>query len=350
MNSILGYYVHDLSPFLLRINGDFGVRWYGLMYVFGFICAFFLLRWFVRLRCCELKESQIADFITIVAIFGVMVGGRLGYMLIYSRDEFFRDPLMFFRFLSGGMASHGAIFGITLVVFFFARYQKISWLGLGDNLVITGPLGVFFGRIGNFINGELYGRRTEHPWAMKFPSEIYDIESEKLLTLVEKTKVIAPELSVNINNLLNMSQGIPKFPIAEMIIETARKNEEFQTVLAETLLNPRHPSQIYQALIEGLLVFGVLLAVRLKWKNAYHGLISGLFFIFYAIARIVVENFREPDSSLIMGITKGQFYSCIMLVIGVIFIAYALITKRRNSIAPVVAPNPRQEKASRNRG
>ncbi|MDF1756208.1 MAG: prolipoprotein diacylglyceryl transferase [Verrucomicrobiales bacterium] len=332
MNCCLATYIHDLSPFLIRIKGDLGIRWYGLMYVFGFIAAFLLLRWFVRLKCCELKEEKVADFITIIAIFGVMIGGRLGYMLIYSPKEFFGDPLMFFRFLDGGMASHGAIYGITLVVFIYSRWQKLSWLGLGDNLVITGPLGVFFGRIGNFINGELYGRETDHSWAMKFPNELHSIQPARLLEVVEKAKPIAPELSVNVNNLIASTQSFPHWNVSEMMIATARKNEEFQIMMADALLKLRHPSQIYQALCEGLLVFLILLAVRLKWKNAYHGFISGLFFITYAIARIAVENVRQPDSQFIMGVTKGQFYSGIMIITGIILIVYSLITKRQNQI------------------
>jgi phosphatidylglycerol:prolipoprotein diacylglycerol transferase len=331
-NFCLATYIHDLSPFLLRIKGDFGIRWYGLMYVFGFIAAFFLIRWFVRLKCCELKEDKVGDFITIVAIFGVMVGGRLGYMLIYNGEKFLKDPFMFFRFLDGGMSSHGAIFGLTLVVLVYAKWQKISWLGLGDNLVITGPLGVFFGRIGNFINGELYGRVTDHKWAVKFPPELHEVESNRLLAVVEQAKDVAPELSVNVKNLLASVQGMPRYQIAEMMIATARENEAFQTIMADALLNPRHPSQIYQALFEGLLVSMILLAIRLKWKNAYHGLISGIFFIIYAIARILVENVREPDSEYIMGVTKGQFYSYIMALIGIVIIVYALIAKRRNQI------------------
>lgn len=331
MESCLATYVHDLSPFLLKIKGDFGVRWYGFMYVLGFVGAYLLLRWFCRLKCCELKEEKVADFITFVAIFGVMLGGRLGFMLMYNWDSFIRNPLSFFDFLGGGMASHGAILGITLVVFFFARWQKISWLGLGDNIVITGPLGVFFGRLGNFINGELYGRETNHGWAMKFPNELHTLPTTALLDVVEKGKAMAPALGAAVNSMLATYPSPPRHQIADLMIATGRNNEAFQALMAETLLNPRHPSQIYQALCEGLLVFLVLLAVRLKWKNAYHGMISGLFFILYAIARIAVENVREPDSKLIGDtMTKGQFYSLFMVLIGIAFIAIAMVTKRQN--------------------
>ena len=316
-------YVHDLSPFLWHIKGDFGVRWYGFMYVLGFIGAFLLVRWFVRLKCCELKEERVADFITAVALFGVMLGGRLGYMIFYNWTEFSENPKIFFYFLHGGMASHGAIFGIILVVFLFARWQKISWLGLGDNLVIAGPLGFFFGRLGNFINGELYGRKTEHVWAMKFPAEIRGMSFSDVRAFIESAKEFAPNLYAKAGEMSHSA-------LCDSIIDLARKNEAFEKMLADSLLNPRHPSQIYQSLCEGLIVFLILLAVRLKWKNAWHGLISGLFFILYAIARIAVENLREPDSSLILGITKGQFYSYIMIAIGVSFIAWAIIRKRQN--------------------
>jgi len=329
MQPVVATYVHHFSPFLWKIRGDFGIRWYGFMYVVGLILAFFLMRWFIRLRCCALQEEKAADFITLVALFGVMLGGRLGYMLFYNREEFFTNPLIFFNFLQGGMASHGAIFGICLVVFFYARRQGISWPGLGDNIVICGPLGVFFGRIGNFINGELYGRVTTVPWAVMFPSELHKKGPQELAAFVEKASSVAPELAIDVRNMANLYPQLPHYEVAEMMIEASRKNDAFRALLGESgLLSPRHPSQLYQAFCEGLLVFAILLAVRLIFRRAWHGFISGLFFILYAIARILVENLREPDSERIMGLTKGQFYSVWMLVIGIGFIAWAFRTRR----------------------
>lgn len=340
MDCTLATFVHDLSPFLVPpFIGKLGIRWYGFMYVLGFIGAYLLLRWFIKVKACELHEEKAADFVTIIALFGIMLGGRLGYMLIYNRDEFLANPLLFFNFLGGGMASHGAIFMSILVVFVYARWQKLSWLNLGDNLVIGGSLGLFFGRLGNFINGELYGRIAQSGWTMKFPNELRDpniVSINKLNQLAEKAKDVAPELSVNVRNLIEQSNYFPRHAIVDMMIETARKNKAFEGMMAE-LLNPRHPSQLYQAFFEGLLVFLILLLIRLKWKNAYHGFISGCFFICYAIARILVENLREPDSKLFfvntaLQMTKGQFYSFLMILVGFGLLTWSLTAKRQNKI------------------
>ncbi len=333
MTNCLATYIHDLSPFLLQIKGNFGVRWYGFMYVLGFLGAYFLLRWFSRIGCCELREEKVGDFVTIIALVGIMFSGRLGFMLMYNFDVFVRNPLSFFDFLGGGMASHGAILGTTLVVFLYARWQKVSWIGLGDNLVITGALGVFFGRIGNFINGELYGRGpTEHPWAMKFPAEIRDRTLDELVGFAERAATIVPGFAEQAQRIAETSRSA--YDVADLFIATARKNEAFETFLGQELLIPRHPSQIYQSLCEGLLVFVILIAIRLKWRNAYHGILSGTFFILYAIARIAIENLREPDSSLILGITKGQFYSIFMILIGAGFLTYAFTVKRQSQAMP----------------
>ena len=175
MQTLLATYVHHLDPFAIRFTETFGIRWYGLAYVAGFLAAFFLLRWFVRLGACELKESQVGDFVTLCAIVGTMLGGRLGYMLLYNFDEFVAHPLSFFNFLGGGMSSHGGIAGIMAVAWIYAWRTKKSWAGLGDNLVTVAPVGVLCGRIANFINGELYGRATDSKFAMKFPDELSEL-------------------------------------------------------------------------------------------------------------------------------------------------------------------------------
>ena len=341
MPLFLATYIHNLSPFAIRFSERFGIRWYGLAYVLGFICAYFLLRWFVRLKACELKENEVADFMTMSALFGVMLGGRLGYQLLYNSAEFFANPLVFFNFLGGGMASHGGIIGLTLFALVYCRYKKISWPGLGDNLVVVSPLGVFFGRIANFINGELYGRETERSIAMKFPDELHDLiktdggaywkfSTERLQVFADQCKDIAPGLKSEVANILSANPQAHG-SVVNKIIATAHSNPEVLERLGG-ILTPRHPSQLYEALIEGLLLFLFLLAIRLKWKNLYHGVLTGIFFITYACGRILVERYREPDADLIMGITRGQFYSTFMILIGIAFLIYGFKVKRRNRL------------------
>jgi len=345
---LLATYVHHLDPFAIQFSETFGVRWYGLAYVAGFIAAYLLIRWFVRLGACELRRDQVADFITICALFGTMIGGRLGFMLLYNFDEFAANPLSFFDFLGGGMSSHGGIAGICIAAWIYARVTRKSWLGLGDNLVVVAPLGVFFGRIANFINGELYGRVTSAPVAMKFPDELHELNAigrgyewvfpvSQLRALAERASDVAPNLLSRIDALASRgaANGFdPHGPIANLVIETSRQNEAFRAMLGE-ILNPRHPSQLYEALVEGLLPFTILLLIRLRWKNLYHGIMTGIFFLLYAVGRIAVENFREPDAEHILGLTRGQFYSLFMVVVGAAFLVYALRAKRTNQLPPL---------------
>ncbi len=347
---LLATYVHHLDPIAVPFTESFGIRWYGLAYVAGFSAAFLLIRWFVRMGASELRENQVADFITICALFGTMLGGRLGYMLLYNWDGLVSDPLSFFDLLGGGMSSHGGIAGICAAAWFYARYTKKSWLGLGDSLVVVAPVGVFFGRIANFINGELFGRITNHPWAMKFPDEMYEVErtsnglqwmfpTDQLRAFAEKGSTIIPDLVTRVDTTASMAQanGLdPHNAIVSVLIEVSRGNEAFRALLGE-ILNPRHPSQLYEAAVEGLLPFLLLLVIRIRWKNLYHGVITGIFFLVYAVGRISVENLREPDSSFIMGMTRGQFYSIFMIGIGIAFLACALINKRRNHLPDLIA-------------
>lgn len=335
--ALFATYVHNLDPFAIQFTETFGIRWYGLAYVAGFLAAYLLLRWFVKLGACELKRDQVADFITVVAVVGVMVGGRLGYMLLYNRAEFFDNPLSFFNFMGGGMASHGGFAGVVVACWIYARYTKKSWIGLGDNLVTVAPVGIFFGRIANFVNGELYGRPTDGSLAIKFPDELTDrslFPMDRLMDLAERGAEVAPGLveraTAAAANATSQNFA-PNGFVARVLTETSWENPAFREILG-TVLTPRHPSQLYQASVEGLLLFAILLTVRLRWKNLYHGILTGLFFTLYPIGRIIVENFREPDSTMIGSLTKGQFYSLFMFAMGIAFFAYAFLVKRRNQL------------------
>lgn len=343
MHTFLATYVHHLDPIAIPVSGDFGIRWYGLAYVAGFMAAFFLMRWFVRIGASELKESQVGDFITVCAVFGTMVGGRLGYMLLYNFDELAANPLSFFDVLGGGMSSHGGMAGITITAWFYARYTKTSWAGHGDNLVTVAPVGVFFGRLANFVNGELYGRPTDSRFAMKFPEELNDLTKTagglewkfptgQLRELAAKAGDAAPGLAAKVEaaSVDAIAAGNdPHFAVVELIQAASRQSTAFRELLGG-ILTPRYPSQLFEAAVEGLILFLIMLAIRLKWKNAWHGTLTGTFFLLYAIGRILVENYREPDSGMIAGMTKGQFYSIFLIVAGVGFLAYGFLTKRTN--------------------
>jgi len=269
-----GYWAHNLDPFILQFPESWpleGIRWYGLAYVAGFAAAYGLLWLYSKKGRAPFTAEQRADLLTAVII-GTLVGGRLGYFLLGYSGEFWKNPLIFFNIQQGGMASHGGMVGILLGMLWFARKNKYPFWSVADIVVTLGPPGVFFGRIANFINGELYGRPADVPWAMHF------LDFRRI-------------------------PGTDYF-------------EYYWTV-------PVHPSQLYQAAMEGL-----LLALYLQWRfwttdpaKRVKGQLAGEFLIGYALLRILGEVFREPDSALILGMPKGMFYSVFMILAGVAIIA-----------------------------
>lgn len=252
--------------------GPLDVRWYGLMYLVGFI-LFAVLGRIQRKRpqYQGWRVSQIDDFL-FYAIFGIIIGARLGYVLFYKPVFYFNHPLEIIKMWEGGMSFHGGLVGFLLAVFWFSKKTRRTFFQVGDFVAPLVPLGLCAGRIGNFINGELVGRVTSVPWAMNF--------------------------------------GQP-----------------------DSL--PRHPSQLYQAALEGVLLFIVLWIYSKKPRPA--GAISGLFLAGYGICRFIVEFFRQPDAFmgyLQFGLTAGQWYSVPMVVAGIGLMVWAYC-KHSNKSDPV---------------
>jgi len=281
MSANANHWVHDLDPFLLRFPenplGLEGIRYYGLAYLAGFAGAWLLLRLYHSRNKFHIDADGRAGLMTAV-ILGVLVGGRLGYMLLYDWNAFLADPLLFFRVNQGGMASHGGFAGVMLAILWFAWRQRCPLFDLGDVIATVAPLGLFFGRIANFINGELWGRVTDAGWAVIFPRspEAYDAA----------TRSFAPE--------------------------------------------PRHPSQLYEAALEGALLFAYL-QWRYWFKRPPIGQIGGEFLLGYGAVRIIGEIYREPDAGLILGLSRGQFYSIFLILAGAVVIA---IARKRNQQEP----------------
>ncbi|WP_226894680.1 prolipoprotein diacylglyceryl transferase [Luteolibacter marinus] len=316
-------YVHDLNPVLIRFTDAIQLRWYGLAYLGAFVVGAWLLNVLAKRKLWVLPPGAAGDFIAAAAIFGVFIGGRLGYMLWYypkahGWDWINQDPLMLFKVWEGGMASHGGILGLVIFTWVYARRKKVSWRGLGDGLCVVSPLGLFFGRMANFINGELYGRIADGvPWAMKFPR-----------ALIEQDKAEGLEFSAAMDAASQASDQL-KVPIHfEQFLAVQRHSPAVSRAI-EPFLLPRHPSQLYEGLLEGLVLFAILWTVRIRCPKAPPGVLTGLFFVFYAIFRIFAEQFREPDSELVMGglLTSGQFLSLFMIVAGIGFLASARFVK-----------------------
>ncbi|MBI1370536.1 MAG: prolipoprotein diacylglyceryl transferase [Planctomycetes bacterium] len=321
---ILAAYLQRLDPYAVGpYFGFLGVRWYGLSYVAGFCVAWLLIRAMGQRRITPLKPQRAGDFILAIAI-GTVVGGRLGYCLFYRPDLFitFMDNPPFWGVLAineGGMASHGGMIGIVMGCAYFAWKEKLPLLHLMDLTALTGTIGVFFGRVANFVNGELFGRACDAnlPWAVKFPQEIVDWADPAN----SKHQVLASDAYRQIEMTVGSTDP-------HAIIDASRHSDTVAQML-RPLLTPRHPSQIYEALMEGLLMFVILAIVWYKPRKP--GVVSGWFIVSYAIVRILGEHFRTPDAFIgfeALGLTRGQWLSMLMLVIGLTLL---VIWSRRNA-------------------
>jgi phosphatidylglycerol:prolipoprotein diacylglycerol transferase len=275
-----------------------------MAYVLAFVFAYLLLRVLSRRGYLDLPVSALGDFVTWVAFFGVMIGGRIGYVLFY-RPEMLRAPLSILKVWEGGMSSHGGIIGVVIFTLIYSRRHKLPWTNPGDNLCVVAPIGLFLGRMANFINGELYGRITSVSWAVQFPKELLDASSGD-----QGPRALAA-----------VQQVEPSIKSIESIIDAVRTNPRIADAL-RPILSPRHPSQIYEGLLEGVVLFAILWLVRTRFRTP-NGFITGLFLICYSVLRIIVENFREPDAPLVGMFTRGQFFSFFTIAIGIGFIVVA---------------------------
>ncbi len=330
MLSVLATYVHDLSPIIFEL-GPLKLRWYGLAYVGGFLVAYWILLRFARRKLWVVEEDKVSDVVTFTAFFGVFLGGRVGYVLFYMVPQhgwsyLIDDPLSVIKVWEGGMSSHGGILGIFFFTLFYAKKHQLSWPGLGDGIAIVAPLGVFFGRIANFINGELYGTKTDSALGVKFPESLREpIDHDKL----DHAVLQAASVNEEIGSMLALENADP-YNIFNRVIEISREDPKVLEALGDHI-DPRHASQLYEGFLEGALIFGILYWVRVKFPQLGHGIITGTFFTLYAVFRILVETVREPDAAKIMGLTKGQFYSTFMILIGVAFLAWGLTKGKRSA-------------------
>ena len=274
----------DISPDLLQL-GPLRVRWYGIMYILGFAAGRQILRWLCRQRFLRMNQDHVDDLL--VSLFlGMLVGARGLYMAVYyepAEGEVWRwyTP---FAVWQGGLAFHGGLLGMLAAVWIFGRVKKVRFWNLADALALASPVGLFLGRIGNFINAELFGRETTVPWAMSFPVRDWD-----------------------------------------------------GSVLGWT--SPRHPSQIYEAIGEGLLALALVWFLRRRVR--FQGMLIGAGVAWYGVARFVVEFFREKDPQ--MGyyfgwMTMGQILCALMILGGV-----AMMLVARGRAVPVDAPHPGAE-------
>ncbi|MCU0886750.1 MAG: prolipoprotein diacylglyceryl transferase [Rubritepida sp.] len=245
-----------IDPVAVQI-GPFGVRWYALAYIAGILLGWRLARRLVAAPPAAGTAQQMDDYVTWVTL-GIILGGRLGYVLFYKPGYYLHHPLEALMVWQGGMAFHGGALGVIIATWWFCRREKLDWVAFADRVVVVVPIGIFFGRLANFINGELWGRAADVPWAMVFPGDPQQL--------------------------------------------------------------PRHPSQLYQAGLEGLALFLLLITLcAIPRLRARTGFLSGAFLAGYGVARLAGEIFREPDAHLgflVGGATMGQLLSVPMVLAG----------------------------------
>ncbi len=265
----------DIDPVLVNIWGPLQIRWYGLMYVIGFVLAFLIVNSASKRRQNGLSRLEIEDLFA-YSIAGLIIGARIGYCIIYDFSYYAFRPLEILMPWKGGMSFHGGLIGLLAAGFIFAKRRSKNFLMLADMGALGAPPGLFFGRIGNFINGELYGRVTDVPWGMVFPG------------------------------------GGPQ---------------------------PRHPSQLYEAFLEGFILF--LIVYGISFKSKINGVILSAFLFFYGLFRFILEFFRQPDvqKGLIIGpMTMGQVLCFLMMGLGIVIFFYA--RSNNESLNPVSQKAP----------
>ena len=261
---------HDIDPVLIHI-GPLQVRWYGLMYGLSFLAAYFVIRHQEKKRPIGLSSGLVQDLIFYL-VAGLVIGARLGYILFYQYMNFMdyiHHPLEIIAVWHGGMSFHGGLIGTVIAGWWFCRKKKLAFLSLADRVIVAAPIGLGLGRMGNFINGELFGRPSDLPWAMVFPA------------------------------------GGPL---------------------------TRHPSQLYEALFEGLILFLILL--WLSRRRMPEGFLLGIFFSGYGVFRFFIEFFREPDRQLsfILGrFTMGQLLCIVMVFFGMLILWSSFRQYRRDN-------------------
>ncbi len=349
---MLASYIHNLDPVIFSISNAIKLRWYGLAYLLAFLIGFYLLKRLGDKKLWVLPGEKASDFITFAAIFGVFLGGRIGNIIFYQWSEFTANPIMIFKVWEGGMASHGGIIGLMIFTLVYSWKQKVSWTGLGDGLCVVAPIGIMLGRLANFINGELYGRIDKSfAWSMKFPKALYDPSLPEHANLHQAQQIAISNdshyaaYSQNVDKIRQQIHSSPHQPENTLHSEyfnltsqdsshlnAAIRNQESTRQAIGELLEPRYPSQLFQAAGEGLCLFLILYITRMCFKKLPHGILTGMFFLFYAIFRISMENFRQQETEdvTLLGTTytMGQFLSIFMIFIGLGFIIQAIIRPR----------------------
>ncbi len=307
-------FIHDLSPFAIRFGDGLGIRWYGLAYLTGFVAAWLILRWMARTGRGLLRPEQVGDFMTWMVV-GVLAGGRIGYVLFYSIDLLwtFSPSFPFWGVLEihkGGMASHGGILGVVIACVLYGRSRGIPSWHLLDSVGFCAPIGLGLGRVANFVNGELWGRplpatmQADPPgWSVKYPDEMLEVDFPN---------------GGAIDGLVTMISNPANLPPREALRDAVYAGRTDVADAIAPYLVAYYPSQLFQALTDGLLLFAIVAIVWLKPRNP--GVVSGWFLMGYGVMRIVSEQFRAQYLTEwgVSSIWPAAGLSAVMIAIGAV--------------------------------
>ena len=329
----LAAWLHNFSPFIIRFSDSFGIRWYGVAYLTGFIIAYFILVHLAKRGLTLIPAERVGDAM-LWLIGGTLVGGRLGYVLFYQPDLLTRhlNHAPYWGLLAineGGMASHGGMIGLTLACWRISRGWKeqsgriigrAPLLHVMDMVGLVAPFGVFLGRLANFVNGELLGKIVTPPgvegpwWTVQYPQEL---ELPNVGKRVQVPALQDPDAAEKLLKLLREVAPDRTFDDGIRILIGQAKESQVAAQL-KPLLSSRMPSQLFQAFAEGVVIAVLLWALWLKPRKA--GVITGVFFISYGVLRILTEIWRLPDAQFEVGrpfgLSRGQWLSVAMLVVG----------------------------------
>lgn len=322
----LAAWVHDLNPYVIMLWEGGPIRWYGMAYLLGFFLAYLLMRRYTTHGIATVRPSVVGDLVTTLAI-AVVVGARVGYVVFYkpsllgfSSDFPFWDMLAFHK---GGMSAHGGVLGLLAGTTYLSRRYRHRWAHLGDLCAFAGAIGLFVGRCANFINGELYGRIAQpgealYATAMKFPTE--------MLEWTDPAKFQQLALNLRAGGLA-LPNGLQGAEVAHWAIARVQEKVPGAADAVAPLLTTRYPSQLFQALLEGLSAW--LIVVYLARRPQKPGVLCGTWLAAYGVFRFIAEFWREPDSHLknmefaAIGLSRGQLLSVAMVLCGVGVVAWA---------------------------
>ncbi len=364
-------YLHSLDPIILPISGDFAVRWYGLSYIAGFLLGWLIVWGMAKSHRSIIPAERVSDLVFAVII-GVLVGGRLGYVLFYQPSLLidFSGDFPFWGVLAlnkGGMASHGGIIGVVLAGWWFSRRVRVPALHTMDVAAIACTPGLFLGRIANFVNAELWGRPLPETmqaappwWSVKYPQEVYRWSTEQLAALREVVSEVGVssrswEQAVAIAERPDPPKEAMEFLERGQreIVQALQAGNELVIEAVPPMLTAYYPSQIFQAIADGPVLLFILAMIWLKPRQP--GVVSGGFLIGYGVLRILTELFRQPDEGVALSfglLSRGQTLSALMIVVGAAIVGWSVRQKRPRIgglIEPVRPAPAAADESDRNR-